>query len=159
RQPITSIAVLPLDNLSGDPSQNYLSDRITDELTTMLAKDSSPRVSSRPSVRQYKGVHRPLPEIARQLNVDGILEGSLARSGDNLHMTVQLIQAPTDTHLWAESYDRNANDLVSLPHDAALTIAQEPHSAVASQPPQKYVSPVAHDAYLRGHFLWFAGQD
>jgi TolB-like protein/DNA-binding winged helix-turn-helix (wHTH) protein/tetratricopeptide (TPR) repeat protein len=156
---ITSIAVLPLDNLSGDPTQDYLADGMTDELTTMLAKSSTLRVISRTSVMQYKGAHRPLPEIARQLNVDGILEGSLARSGDNLHMTVQLIHAPTDTHLWAESYDRNANDLVSLPHDAALTIAQETHSAVGSQPPQKYVSPAAHDAYLRGHFLWFAGQD
>jgi TolB-like protein/DNA-binding winged helix-turn-helix (wHTH) protein len=153
---ITSIAVLPLDNLSGDPTQDYLADGMTDELTTQLAKDSTLRVISRTSVMQYKGAHRPLPEIARQLNVDGILEGSLARSADKLHMTVQLIHAPTDTHLWAESYDRNINDLVSLPHDAALSIARETHSAVVSTASQKYVNPAAHDAYLHGHYLWFS---
>jgi len=157
RQPITSIAVLPLDNLSGDPSQNYLADGMTDELTTMLAKDSSLRVISRTSVMQYKGAHRPLPEIARQLGVDGILEGSLARTGDNLHMTVQLIHAPTDTHLWAESYDRNPEDTVTLPQDAARSIAAVTHSAVASAAATKFINPVAHDAYLRGNFLWFSG--
>lgn len=156
---ITSIAVLPLDNLSGDRSQDYLADGMTDELTTMLAKNSSLRVISRTSVMQYKGAHRPLPEIARELNVDGILEGSLARSGDDLHMTVQLIQAPTDTHVWAESYDRTDGDTVSLPHDAALAIAAATHSsASAPAPPQKYINPAAHDAYLRGHYLWFTNQ-
>jgi TolB-like protein/DNA-binding winged helix-turn-helix (wHTH) protein len=159
RPAITSIAVLPLDNLSGDPSQDYLADGMTDELTTMLAKDSTLRVISRTSVMQYKGARRPLPEIARQLNVDGILEGSLARSGDDVHMTVQLIHAPTDTHLWAESYDRDANNLATLPQDAALTIARETHSAMTSAAPQKYINPAAHDAYLRGHFLWFSGDD
>jgi TolB-like protein/DNA-binding winged helix-turn-helix (wHTH) protein len=156
---ITSIAVLPLDNLTGDPSQNYLADGMTDELTTQLAKDSTLRVISRTSVMQYKGAHRPLPEIARQLNVDGILEGSISRSGDLVHVTVQLIQAPTDTHLWAESYDRSAQDLVSLPQDAALTIAKETHSSIPSPTPQRYVSPAAHDAFLRGHYLWFSGND
>ena len=156
RGAITSIAVLPLDNLSGDPSQNYLADGMTDELTTMLAKDSTLRVISRTSVMQYKDAHRPLPEIGRQLGVDGIIEGSLSRTGDQIHMTVQLIQAPTDTHLWAESYDRNINELVSLPHDAALSIARETHSAVASTVSPKYVNPAAHDAYLHGHYLWFS---
>ena len=154
---ITSIAVLPLDNLSGDPAQDYLADGMTDELTTMLAKNSTLRVISRTSVMQYKGAHRPLPEIARQLNVDGIVEGSLARTGDDLHMTLQLIQAPTDTHLWADSYDRNANDLVSLPHDAAVTIARETHSSIPSAAKPKYINPAAHDAYLRGNFHWFTG--
>ena len=156
---ITSLAVLPLDNLSGDPSQNYLADGMTDELTTQLARDSTLRIISRTSVMQYKGAHRPLPEIARQLGVDGILEGSLARSGDNVHMTVQLIHAPSDTHLWADSYDRAATDLVSLPHNIALTIAKETHSAAESATSQKYINPAAHDAYLRGRFLWFSGQD
>ena len=156
---ITSIAVLPLDNLTGDPAQNYLADGMTDELTTQLAKDSTLRVISRTSVMQYKGARRPLPEIARALNVDGILEGSISRSGNLLHMTVQLIQGPTDTHVWAESYDRDPEDLVSLPEDAALTIARETHSSVASLEPQRYISPAAHDAYLRGHYLWFAGND
>ena len=85
---------------------------MTDELTTMLAKNSTLRIVSRTSVMQYKGAHRPLPEIARELGVDGILEGSIARSGDKVHMTIQLIQAPSDTHVWAESYDRNASDLI-----------------------------------------------
>ena len=159
RPAITSIAVLPLDNLTGDPSQNYLADGMTDELTTMLAKDSTLRVISRTSVMQYKGAHRPLPEIARALNVDGILEGSISRSGDQLHMTVQLIQAPTDTHLWAESYDRDRAEFFSLPNDAALTIAKETHSSVASAAPTKYINPAAHDAYLRGRYLWFSPRE
>jgi TolB-like protein/DNA-binding winged helix-turn-helix (wHTH) protein len=160
RQPITSIAVLPLDNLSGDPSQNYLADGMTDELTTMLAKDSSLRVISRTSVMQYKDAHRPLPEIARQLGVDGILEGSLARTGNDLHMTVQLIYAPTDTHLWAESYDRRPDDTVTIPQDAARSIATVTHSTVASTATQlRYINPTAHDAYLRGHFLWYSGNN
>lgn len=157
RPVITSIAVLPLDNLSGDPSQNYLADGMTDELTTMLAKDSSLRVISRTSVMQYKDAHRPLPEIARQLNVDGILEGSLARSGDKLHMTVQLIHGPSDTHVWAESYDRTTDDTVTLPQDAALAIARATHSSIPSATPVKYINPAAHDAYLRGNFHWFSG--
>ena len=154
---ITSLAVLPLDNLSGDPSQNYLADGMTDELTTMLAKESTLRVISRTSVMQYKGAHRPLPEIARELNVDGILEGSLERSGDKLHMTVQLIHGPSDTHVWADSYDRAADDTVSLPNDAALAIAKATHSSIARPAPAKYINPVAHDAYLRGNFHWFSG--
>src|SRR5581483_3256451 len=154
---ITSIAVLPLDNLSGDPSQNYLAEGMTDELTTMLAKDSTLRVISRTSVMQYKDAHRPLPEIARQLNVDGILEGSLARSGDKLHMTVQLIYGPSDTHVWADSYDRTAEDTVTLPQDAALAIAHATHSSIPSATPVKYINPAAHDAYLRGNFHWFSG--
>jgi TolB-like protein/DNA-binding winged helix-turn-helix (wHTH) protein len=117
--PIRSLAVLPLDNLSGDPAQEYFADGMTDELTTMLAKNSTLRIVSRTSVMQYKRAHRPLPEIARELGVDGIIEGSIARSGDKVHMTIQLIQAPSDTHLWAESYDRNANDTISLPTEAA----------------------------------------
>jgi TolB-like protein/DNA-binding winged helix-turn-helix (wHTH) protein len=156
---ITSLAVLPLDNLSGDPTQDYLADGMTDELTTMLAKNSTLRVISRTSVMQFKGAHRPLPEIARQLNVDGILEGSLSRTGDHLHMTVQLIHAPTDTHLWAESYDRTADNLVSLPEETARTIARETHTAVAPAAPQKYINPAAHDAYLRGHYLWFTSNE
>ena len=127
---ISSLAVLPLDNLSGDASQDYFADGMTDELTTMLAKNSNLRVVSRTSVMQYKGVHRPLPEIARELGVDGVLEGSVERNGDKVHMTIQLIQAPSDTHVWAESYDRQASDVVSLPREAAQAIAKKLNSAV-----------------------------
>ncbi len=152
---IKSLAVLPLDNRSGDPGQEYFADGITDELITMLAKNSTLPITSRTSVMQYKGAHRPLPEIARELGVDGILEGSVSRSGDRVHMTIQLIQAPSDTHVWAESYDRNANDVVSLSRDAAQAIARRLHRAVLQSAPSRFVSPEAHDAYLRGRYLWF----
>ncbi len=155
---ISSVAVIPLDNLSGDPGQEYLADGMTDELITQLAKNSTLRVTSRTSVMQYKGAHRPLPEIAAALGVDGILEGSIARSGDKLHLTIQLIQASSDTHVWAESYDRDANDSVLLPRDAAITIAKTLNSSVP-QPTPRYVSPAAHDAYLRGQALFFSNRD
>jgi TolB-like protein/DNA-binding winged helix-turn-helix (wHTH) protein len=156
---ISSVAVLPLDNLSGDPAQDYFADGMTDELTTMLAKNSTLRIVSRTSVMQYKGAHRPLPEIAKALGVDGILEGSVERSGDKVHMTIQLIAAPSDTHVWAESYDRAANDVVSLPREAAQTIAKKLNSAVLQSVPQRYVNPEAHDAYLRGRYIWYSGSN
>ncbi len=153
---IASLAVLPLDNLSGDAAQDYFADGMTDELITMLAKRSTLRVTSRTSVMQYKGAHRPLREIARGLGVDGILEGSVVRSGNNVHLTVQLIQAQTDTHLWAESYDRDMKDEVTLPREVAETIAKKLKSAVPPLPPARYVSPEAHDAYVHGRYLWTA---
>ncbi len=156
-EPIHSLAVLPLDNLSGDHGQDYFADGMTDELTTMLAKNSTLRIISRTSVMQYKGVHRPLREIAQELGVDGVVEGSMARSADKVHMTLQLIQGPSDTHVWAESYDRNANDLVSLPDEAAMAIAKRTNSAVPQRAPPRYISPEAHDAYLHGEYLWYAG--
>jgi len=152
---IHSLAVLPLDNLSGDKGQDYFADGMTDELTTMLAKDSTLRIVSRTSVMQYKGVHRPLREIAQALGVDGVLEGSVERSSDKVHMTLQLIQGPSDTHVWAESYDRGENDLVSLPDEAAMAIAKRTNSVVLRRPPARYVNPEAHDAYLHGRYLWY----
>lgn len=155
--PIHSLAVLPLNNLSGDPSQDYFADGMTDELITMLAKNSTLRVVSRTSVMQYKGAHRPLPEIAHELGVDGVLEGSVIRSGDKVHMTVQLLQAHTDTHLWAESYDRDTDGAIALPREAALAIAKSVNSSNPSLSLQRYVSPEAHDAYLRGRAIWWEG--
>jgi TolB-like protein/DNA-binding winged helix-turn-helix (wHTH) protein len=152
--PITSIAVLPLDNLSGNPNQEYFADGMTDELTTMLAKDSTLRIISRTSAMQYKRARRPLPEIARALGVDGILEGSVARSSDQIHMTLQLIRGDDDSHVWAESYDRDAND-VTLPDEAARAIAKTLHRAATIAAPARYVNPEAHDAWLRGRYLWF----
>jgi TolB-like protein/DNA-binding winged helix-turn-helix (wHTH) protein/Tfp pilus assembly protein PilF len=157
--PIRSVAVLPLDNLSGDPAQDYFADGMTDELTTMLAKDSTLRVVSRTSAMQYKRAHRPLAEIAQALGVDGVLEGSVERKGERVHMTLQLIQTPIETHVWAESYDRDANAAVSLPDEVARTIAKRLKSAVAQPPVQRYVSPEAHDAYLRGRYLWYLGSN
>jgi TolB-like protein/DNA-binding winged helix-turn-helix (wHTH) protein len=156
---IGSLGVLPLDNLSGDPGQEYFADGMTDELITMLAKNSTLRIPSRTSVMQYKGVHKPLPEIARALNVDGIVEGSASRSGGTVHMTLQLIRADTDTHLWAESYDGNANDIVSLPGEAALAIAKRLNASVAQPSAARYVNPEAHDDYLHGRYLWFASKN
>jgi TolB-like protein/DNA-binding winged helix-turn-helix (wHTH) protein len=155
---IRSLAVIPLDNLSGDPDQEYFADGMTDELITMLAKDSTLRITSRISVMQYKKAHRPLREIASELGVDSILEGSIARTGNQVHMTIQLIQAPADTHVWAESYDRDAHDIVSLPREAAEAIAKRLDKAVPQTAGPRYVNPEAHDAYLRGRYLSFRGQ-
>ena len=157
--PIRSLAVIPLDNLSGDPNQEYFADGMTDELTTMLAKDSTLRITSRTSAMQYKGVRKPLPEIARALNVDAILEGSISRANNQVHMNLQLIRADSDTHLWAESYDRDNNHVAALPHEAARNIAARLHSSVTSTSQARYVNPEAHDAYLLGRFLWFRDQN
>jgi TolB-like protein/DNA-binding winged helix-turn-helix (wHTH) protein len=154
---ITSLAVLPLDNLSGDPGQDYFADGMTDELITMLAKNSTLRVISRTSVMQYKGVRKPLPQIAQGLGVDSILEGSISRANGQVHMTLQLIRADTDSHLWAESYDCGNKDVAALPEEAARDIAGRLHSSVASITPARYVNPEAHDAYLQGRYFWFAG--
>ncbi len=152
---IHSIAVIPLTNLSGDPSQDYFADGMTDEVITMLAKNTSLRVVSRTSAMQYKGVKRPLPDIARELGVDGILEGSIERSSNRVHMTAQLIYAPTDTHVWAESYDRDLDQAFSLPSDLSQTIAKAVQVATSPARPPRYINPEAHDAYLRGRYFWF----
>jgi TolB-like protein/DNA-binding winged helix-turn-helix (wHTH) protein len=152
---IHSIAVIPLTNLSGDPSQDYFADGMTDEVITMLAKNTSLRVVSRTSAMQYKGVKRPLPDIARELGVDGILEGSIERSAKRVHMTVQLIYAPTDAHVWAESYDRDLDQAFSLPLDLSQTIAKAVQVATSPARPPRYISPEAHDAYLHGRYFWF----
>lgn len=157
--PVASLAVLPLQNFSGDPSQDYFADGITDELITMLAKNSTLRITSRTSVMQYKGAHRPIQEIARALNVDAILEGSISRSGNQVHMTLQLIRADTDTHLWAESYDRDAANVASLPDDAARAIAVRLNSSRHPLAAARPINPVAHDDYLRGHYDWVVGRN
>jgi TolB-like protein/DNA-binding winged helix-turn-helix (wHTH) protein len=151
---ISSLAVLPLENLSGDSSQDYFADGMTDELITMLAKESNLRIVSRTSVMQYRGARRPLPEIARALHADAILEGSVSRSAHQVHMNLQLIRADTDSHLWADSYQRDAND-VALPDEAAKAIANQLHHAVPAVKANRYVNPAAHDAYLHGNYLWF----
>jgi len=151
--PIRSLAVLPLENLSGDPSQQYFADGMTDELTTMLVRDSTLRIISRTSVMQYRGVHKPLPEIARALNVDSIVEGSVSRSGDQMHMTLQLIRAEPEAHLWAESYDRATNDVAALPDEAARAIASRLNSA-SPRRTARYVNTEAYDADLAAALLF-----
>jgi TolB-like protein/DNA-binding winged helix-turn-helix (wHTH) protein len=156
---IASLAVLPLANLSGDPSEEYFADGMTDELTTMLAKDSTLRIVSRTSAMQFKDAHRSLPEIARALNVDAILEGSISRSSNQVHMTLQLVRGDTDSHLWAESYDRNTNDVAVLPENAARAIAARLNSGMPPHANVRYIKPEAHDAYLRGHYAWVFGRN
>jgi TolB-like protein len=156
---IASLAVLPLANLSGDPNEEYFADGMTDELTTMLAKDSTLRIVSRTSAMQFKDAHRSLPEIARALNVDAILEGSISRSSRQVHMTLQLVRGDTDSHLWAESYDRNTNDVAALPDNAARAIAARLNSATPPHANAPYIKPEAYDAYLRGHYYWVVGRN
>src|ERR1700722_14027896 len=122
---LNSIAVLPLDNLSGDPSQEFFADGMTDQLITDLAKVGSLRVISRTSVMQYKGTRKGLPEIARELSADAIVEGSVIRSGQRVRVTARLVRAPTDQHLWAETYDRDLGDVLKLQGEVADAIARQ----------------------------------
>jgi TolB-like protein/DNA-binding winged helix-turn-helix (wHTH) protein/Tfp pilus assembly protein PilF len=156
---IRSLAVLPLQNLSADSSQEYFVDGMTDELITALAQNRSLRVTSRTSAMQYKKVQRPVRDIAKELGVDAILEGSVMRAGNRIHMTVQLIRASDDTHIWAESYDRDLNQALAIPSDLSTTVAREVRVAIASPAPPRDINPEAHDAYLHGRFFWFSEND
>jgi TolB-like protein/DNA-binding winged helix-turn-helix (wHTH) protein len=122
---IRSLAVLPLENLSGDPSQEYFSDGMTDELITKLGQISGVRVISRTSVMTYKGARKPLPQIARELNVDVVVEGTVLRSGNQVRITAQLISAAADKHLWAKSYEGDLRDALALQEQVARAIASE----------------------------------
>jgi TolB-like protein/DNA-binding winged helix-turn-helix (wHTH) protein len=154
---IQSIAVLPLENLSGNPAQEYFADGMTDELITELARTKGLRVISRTSVMQYKGVHRPLKDIARELGVDGILEGSVVDAGGRVRVTVQLVHAASDTHVWAQSYIRDSSDLLLLQQELAESVAKAVNSAaLPPKPAGRRIAPEAHDAYLRGRYNWFA---
>jgi adenylate cyclase len=156
---IRSIAVLPLDNFSGDPSQEYFADGMTDELTTDLAKISALRVISRSSVMQFKGANRkPPPEIAKMLNVDAVVEGSVMRIGDRVRITAQLIDAPADKHLWADSYERDSRDVMALQDDLASAIARQINIELTPDEQARLgnarpVNPQAHEAYLKGRYF------
>ncbi len=152
--PIRSLAVLPLDNLSGDPGQEYFADGMTDELITELARIPNLRVVSRTSVMANKGSRSPLPDIARQLGVDAIVEGSIVRSGDRIRITAQLIDARTDRHLWAQSFEGPASDVLSLQDGVAQQIAAQARLVLAAPSPRAPVNPAAHDAYLRGRYFF-----
>jgi TolB-like protein/DNA-binding winged helix-turn-helix (wHTH) protein len=154
---IQSLAVLPLRNLSNDPEQEYFSDGMTDELITDLAKFGGVRVISHTSVERYKETRRPLPEIARELGVDAVVEGTVTRSGDRVRITAQLIDAHTDQHLWAESYERDLRDIFSLQNEVAIQIASEVGVKLTNHPQairSREVNPSAHEAYLRGRYWW-----
>ena len=156
---IESLAVLPLHNLSHDPEQEYFSDGMTDQLITDLAKFGGLRVISHTSVERYKGTQQPLPEIARELGVDAVVEGTVTRSGDRVRITAQLIDARTDTHLWAETYQRDMRDVLALQDELARDIAEEVRIKVTPEQQSRVTaartaSPQAYDAYLRGRYLW-----
>jgi len=156
---IRSIAVLPLSNLSGDPSEEYFADGMTDQLITDLAKIGSLRVISRTSVMQYKGTRKNLPEIARELNADAIVEGSVIRSGERVRVTAQLLRAPTDQHIWAETYDRDRGDILKLQSEVADAIAQQVRAQItpaqrAQMRTAHTVDPAAYDSYVRGRIYF-----
>ena len=148
--PIHSIVVLPLENLSRDPGQEYFADGMTDELITELAHDSGLRVISRTSAMYYKGTKKTLPEIARELNVDAVIEGSVLRVGDQVRITAQLIQANLDQPLWAHSYERNLRDVLALQGDVAAGIVRGVRASLRSPEAPHSVNPEAYEAYLRG---------
>jgi TolB-like protein/DNA-binding winged helix-turn-helix (wHTH) protein len=152
---ITSLAVLPLENLSGDPGQEYFADGMTDELITDLASISSLRVISRTSTAHYKGTRKTVPEIARELNVDAVVEGSVGRSTNKVRIRAQLVRAAPEEHLWAESYERELPDVLALQRDVAKAIADqikikltpEERARLARVEP---VDPEAYRLYIRG---------
>ncbi len=152
---IESVAVLPLENLSGDPEQEYFADGMTEELITDLGKISALRVISRTSVMHYKGSKKTLPEIARELNVDAIVEGTVRRSSDRVRITANLLYAPTDRHLWSETYERDLRDVLSLQGEVARSIASQIRIKLTSQEnvrlaSSRPVNPEAYELYLRG---------
>jgi len=157
--PIQSLAVLPLTNLSGDPDQEYFSDGMTDALITDLAQMGSVKVISRTSIMRYKKTDKSLPEIARELNVGGIIEGTVQRSGDRVRITAQLIEGATDKHLWAQSYERAVKDVLALQDEVARDVANEIKVKLTPQEQARLtrarpVNPEAHELYLRGRFHW-----
>jgi TolB-like protein/DNA-binding winged helix-turn-helix (wHTH) protein/tetratricopeptide (TPR) repeat protein len=156
--PIRSLAVLPLQNLSGNPNEEYFADGMTDELITELAHIPGLRVVSRTSVMQYKGAPKSLAQMARELDVDAIVEGSVVRSGDRVRITAQLIDTRSDKHLWAQSFEGPLGDIFSLQDSVAREIAQQTSSVLtpaarAEMTNSRRVNPEAHDAYLRGLYF------
>src|SRR5215510_12744467 len=156
---IRSIAVLPLDNLSGDPGQEYFADGVTDALITNLAQISSLKVTSRTSVMRYKGTRTPLPDIAKDLNVEGIVEGSVIRSGERVRVDAQLIEASTDRHFWAKTYERNLSDVIALQNEVAQAITNEIQVKLTPGEQARLlrtesVDPQAHEFYVKGRYFW-----
>ena len=153
---IRSIAVLPLENFSGDSSQEYLSDGTTEALIADLAQIRSLKVISRTSVMHFKGTTKTIPEIGRELGVDAIIEGSVHRVGDRVRITAQLIHAPTDTHLWAQNYERSMSDMLALESEVARAIAQEIRIQITAEEGGRMavgaVDPAAQEAYLLGTY-------
>ena len=155
-----SLAVLPLDNLSEDKKQEYFADGMTEDLITQLSKLGDLKVISHTSVMRYKGTHTPLPQIARELNVDAVVEGAVQLSGNHVRITAQLVDGRSDQHLWAENYDRDLSDVLLLQSDVARDIAKKIDLELTPQQRQRLVkdahpvNPDAYQAYLLGRYYW-----
>jgi len=156
---IRSLAVLPLESLSNDASQDYFADGMTDELISDLGQISALRVISRTSVMAYKRARKPLPQIARELNVDAVVEGTVLRSGDQVRITAQLIEASSDKHLWSQSYEGELRDTLALQNQVARAIADQirinlnSHEQAALKN-MRVVNPEAYESYLKGRYFW-----
>jgi serine/threonine protein kinase len=158
QKPIDSLAVLPFQNLSADPEQEYFSDGMTDALIAELSKIKALRVISRTSVMRYKKAEKPLPQIARELNVTAIIEGSVLRAQDEVRITAQLVRAAPEKHLWANSFTKNFKNILALQSEVAQAIAKEINVAMTAEERQQLgssrpVDPEAHEAYLKGRFF------
>lgn len=156
---IRALAVLPLENLSSDSEQEYFADGMTEAIITDLAKIIPLRVISRTSIMRYKGTRKTTAEIAKELNVDGVVEGTVLRIGERVRITAQLIHAPSDSHIWAESYEHECRDVLGLQREVAQAIAAEICGKVAPRERprlkcQPTIAPEVHDAYLKGRYLW-----
>jgi TolB-like protein/DNA-binding winged helix-turn-helix (wHTH) protein len=156
---IRSLAVLPLESLSGDASQDYFADGMTDELITDLGQISALRVISRTSMMTYKHVHKLLPEIARELDVEAVVEGTVLRSGERVRITAQLIRAPVERHIWAQSFEGDLRDTLVLQKSVARSIAEQIQATLnqreqAALEHSKIVNAEAYEAYLKGRYFW-----
>jgi TolB-like protein/DNA-binding winged helix-turn-helix (wHTH) protein/Tfp pilus assembly protein PilF len=156
---IRSLAVLPLESLSGDASQDYFADGMTDELITDLGQISALRVISRTSIMTYKHAHKLLPEIARELNVEGVVEGTVLRSGEQVRITAQLIRVPVERHMWAQSFEGDLRDTLVLQKSVARSIAEQIQATLnqreqAALEHSKMVNAEAYEAYLKGRYFW-----
>lgn len=157
---VRSIAVLPLENLSGDPEKEYFADGITEELITAIGRISGLRVISRTSVMRYKRTKKPIPQIARELNVDAIIEGTVTQSNGRVRLTANLLHGPSDRHLWAESYDRDLKDLIELQRELARTVARHVRINLSPEDRERLararpIHPEAHELYLKGQYHYY----
>lgn len=155
---IESIAVLPLTNMSGDPQQDYFSEGMTDEVIRTLAQIKALRVTSRTSIMQFKARSKSIPQIARELNVDGIVAGSVLRSGSRVRISVELIHGATDRHIWSQSFERDSRDVIALQGNVARDIAREINATLTKPEHQilsraQEVEPVARESYLWGRYF------
>jgi TolB-like protein/lipopolysaccharide biosynthesis regulator YciM len=154
-----SLVVLPLENLSGDAEQDYFADGMTDELTANLAKIRSLRVISRSTAMAYKGTHKPLSEIARDLKVDAVVEGTVLKAGNRVRITAELVQVSTDHHLWADTYESQIGDVLALQNRVSSAIVDEIRINLSPEDKQRLaknpsVSPDAYEDYLKGRYYW-----